>query len=213
MTDELKKPQLRAIQYFYVDGSFEFGFGLLCLILGVFFYVETNVQGWLSAVVDSSLVLVMIGGGWLINRLIKQLKERLTWPRTGYLTYNRQSGSKRGWRLALGMVSGGLIAAIATVLITVPNAHVATMPVLSGFLLGIVMVVIGWRTRLMRFHLLAGLSTAAGIALGFSRMENSAALAAYYLVFGLMLFASGAWVLRSYLRQNPAQKEVLPDEQ
>lgn len=213
MTDDLKKPQLRAIQYFYADGSFEFGFGLLCLILGVFFYVEANVHGFLSTVVDSSLVLVMIGGAWLINRLIKQLKERLTWPRTGYVTYSRQSGRKRGWSLALGMVSGGLIAAIATVLITAPNAHVATMPVLSGFLLGIVMVVIGWRTRLMRFHLLAGLSAAAGIALGFSRMENNAALAAYYLVFGLVLFASGAWVLRSYLRQNPAKKEVLPDEQ
>ena len=213
MTNDLKKPQLRAIQYFYVDGSFEFGFGLLCLILGVFFYVETNVQGWLSTVVDSSLVLVMIGGAWLINRLIKQLKERLTWPRTGYLTYSRRSGRKFGWRLVVGMVSGGLIAAIATVLITAPNAQVATMPVLSGLLLGIVMVVIGWRTRLNRFHLLAGLSTADGIAMGFSRMENTTALAAYYIVFGLVLFASGAWVLRSYLRQNPAEKEVLPDEQ
>jgi hypothetical protein len=213
MTNDLKKPQLRAIQYFYVDGSFEFGFGLLCLILGVFFYVETNVHGWLSTVVDSSLVLVMIGGAWLINRLIKQLKERLTWPRTGYLTYSRRSGRKLGWRLVVGMVSGGLIAAIATVLITAPNAQVATMPVLSGLLLGIVMVVIGWRTRLNRFHLLAGLSTADGIAMGFSRMENTTALAAYYIVFGLVLFASGAWVLRSYLRQNPAEKEVLPDEQ
>jgi uncharacterized membrane protein YedE/YeeE len=49
--------------------------------------------------------------------------------------------------------------------------------------------------------------------MGFSRMENTTALAAYYIVFGLVLFASGAWVLRSYLRQNPAEKEVLPDEQ
>ena len=78
MTNDLKQPQLRAIQYFYVDGSFEFGFGLLCLMLGVFFYIETHVQGWLSAVVDGSLVMVMIGGAWLINRLIKQLKERIT---------------------------------------------------------------------------------------------------------------------------------------
>lgn len=29
MPDDLKKSQLRAIQYFFVDGSFEFGFGLM----------------------------------------------------------------------------------------------------------------------------------------------------------------------------------------
>jgi hypothetical protein len=210
MTDDFKKPQLRAIQYFYVDGSFEFGFGLLCLILAVFFYAETHVQGWLSVIVDSSLVLVMIGGAWLINRLIKRLKERITWPRTGYVTYSRQNGRKRGWGIALGMVSGGLVAAIATVLVTTPNVQVAAMPLLSGFLLGVVMVVLGWRARLMRFYLLAGLSTAVGIALAYSRMENIFALAAYYLVFSLVLFATGTCVLRTYLRQNPATVEEQP---
>ncbi len=78
MTDDLNTPQLRAIQYFFVDGSFEFGFGLLCLILAAFFYAETHVQGWLLTLVSSSLVLLMIGGAWLINQLIKLLKERLT---------------------------------------------------------------------------------------------------------------------------------------
>ena len=210
MNDELKKPQLRAIQYFYVDGSFEFGFGLLCLILGVFFYVETHVQGWLSAVVDGSLILVMIGGAWLIFRLIKKLKEQITWPRTGYVTYNRQEGYKRGWRVALGMISGGLVAATVAVLVTIPSIHIAMMPLLSGFLLGIVMAVFGWRNRLMRFYFLAGLSTAVGIALAYSRMQNIVALAVYYLIFGLLLFATGTWVLRVYLRQNPETVDERP---
>ncbi len=65
MPDDLKNSQLRTLQYFYVDGSFEFGLGLLSLILAAFFYAQTHVHGWLSAVVDSSLVLVLIGGGWL----------------------------------------------------------------------------------------------------------------------------------------------------
>ena len=210
MTDDLKRPQLRAIQYFYVDGSFEFGFGLLCLILAVFFYAETHVHGWLSVIVDSSLVLVMIGGAWLINRLIKKLKEQITWPRTGYVTYNRQEGYKRGWRVALGMISGGLVAATVAVLVTIPGIHVAMMPLLSGFLLGIVMVVLGLRARLMRFYLLAGLSTLAGILMGYSGMENILALAVYYLIFGLLLFATGTWVLRVYLRQNPATVDERP---
>jgi hypothetical protein len=210
MTDDLKKPQLRAIQYFFADGSFEFGFGLLCLILAVFFYVETHVQGWLSALVDGSLVLVMIGGAWLINRLIKLLKERLTWPRTGYVTYSRQNGLKRGWRLALGMIVGGLVAAVAAVIITNPNTRIAAMPLLAGLLLGLVLAILGWRARLPRFYLLAALSAVVGIALAFSGLENIVALAAYYLTFSLALFTTGTCVLRAYLRQNPATVEEQP---
>jgi hypothetical protein len=212
MTNDLKKPQLRAIQYFYADGSFEVGFGLLCLLLAIYFYIEMHVQGWLSVLVDGSLILVLIGGAWLINRLIKSLKERLTWPRTGYVAYTRQHGLKRGWRLALGMIVGGLVAAVVAVLVTNPNIHVAAMPLLSGLLLGLVLVILGWRAKLPRFHLLAGLSAVVGVALAYSRMENIVALAAYYLAFSLVLFAAGACVLRAYLRQNPPPAKA-PDGQ
>jgi hypothetical protein len=212
MPDDLKNSQLRTFQYFYVDGSFEFGLGLLCLTLAVFFYAETHVQGWLSAIVDSSLVLVMIGGAWLINRLIKHLKERITWLRTGFITYNRQNDRKRGWSVALGMVSGGLVAALATMLATTPNLHIAALPLLSGFLLGLVMVVLGWRTSIMRFHFLALLSTVLGAVLAYSNIENIGGLAIFYLVFGLVLFASGACVLHAYLLKNPLPSKERPDE-
>jgi len=203
MPDDLRKPQLRTLQYFFVDGSFEFGFGLMCLILAAFFYAESHVQGWLLAIVDSSLVLVMIGGAWLINRLTRQLKERITWPRTGYVRYVRREAGKRGRRIALVMLSGGLAGAFATLLVTNPNLTIAPLPILSGFLLGIVMVVLGWRFALGRFYLLAGLSAGIGVVLATSRLADDIALAVYYLIFSLVLFASGTWVLRAYLRQNP----------
>jgi len=203
MSDPDNKSQLRTIQYFYVDGSFEFGFGLLCLILSAFFYAETHVQGWLTAVVDSSLILVIIFSAWAINRLIKLLKERITWPRTGYVAYSRQNESKPGLRVVIGLVVGGLVAATAILLAKTPGIHLATLPLLSGLLLGLVMVVFGWRTAILRFYILALLSLVLGGALAYSRMENIVALAVYYLVFGLVLFAIGAFVLRTYLRQNP----------
>ena len=211
MTDDLKHSQLRAIQYFYADGSFEFGFGLLCLLLGVYFFVETHVQGWLLAVVDGSLVLVMIGGAWLINRLIKRLKERLTWPRTGYIKYRREEGPRRGWRVATGLVVGGLVGAIGAVLVTSLNIRLATMPVLTGFILGIVLGFLGWRARLPRFYLLAGLSAATGLAV--SGMENAIALAACYLAIGLLLFVSGGVTLWVYLRSTRPPESTLSENQ
>jgi hypothetical protein len=205
MPDDLKKSQLRTIQYFYVDGSFEFGFGLLCLILAIFFYAETSMHGWLAAIVDSSLVLVMIGGAWLIRHLIKLLKERVTWPRTGYVTYNRQNSAKRGWRIALGLGVGILVAVVATVLSKTPGIHLNTMPMLSGFLLGVVFAFLGWRTTMLRFYLLALFSCMLGGVLAYSPAVDNFALAGYYLVFGLVLINAGAFVLRAYLRQNPLQ--------
>ena len=109
MTNDLKRSQLRAIQYFYADGSCEFAFGLFCLLLGVYFFVESHVRGWLSLVLDASLVLVVLGGAWLTNRLVRQLKENITWPRTGYVAYTRQHGLRRRIRVVIGMLVGGVV--------------------------------------------------------------------------------------------------------
>ena len=203
MTEDLKHSQLRTVQYFFVDGSFEVGFGFLCLILAVFFYTETRVEGWVSGLVDGSLVLVMIGGAWLINRLIKQIKERITWPRSGYITYTRPEGRRRTWRIVLGMLGGGLVAVAATVFTSTSNLHIAVIPLLSGCLLGLVMVFLGWRASILRFYLLGLVSAFLGLALAYSRWPDSTPLAGYYFFFGLVLLLSGICALRSYLRRNP----------
>jgi MFS family permease len=207
MAQEIRKTEIRAVQYFFVDGSFEFGFGLLCLILAAFLFLETRVHGWLSALVDASLVLVLIGGAWLINRLIRLLKERLTWRRTGYVTYPPKAGRKRGWRLLSGSVIGGLVGGVTVVLVTNPTIRIAVMPLISGLLLGVVMVVMGWRTELGRFYLLAGASIVIGVILAFGGLENITAVCAYYLFFGIVLFITGILILRDYLRRNPAAED------
>jgi hypothetical protein len=204
MANDLKEPQLRARQYFYVDGSFEFGFGLLSLLLAGYLYVETHVHGWLSAIVDVSLVLVMIGGGVLVNRLTRKLKERVTYPRTGYISYRRERKPKQVRRAMISIVTGGLIAALATTLVAAPHRpNIAVMPVFSGILFGLILAIIGWRSAIQRFYLLAVLSAAVGIALSFSGLGDYPGLVAYYAATAVILLFTGACVLRSYLRKNP----------
>jgi hypothetical protein len=208
MSDELKKSQLHAIQYFYVDGSFEFGFGLLCLLLAGYFYAETHVQGWLSAIVDASLVLLLIGGGYLVRVLTRKLKERVTYPRTGYVTYRQERQPRRVRRMMISVITGGLVAALATILVAAPlHPNIAMMPIFSGVLFGLVLAIIGWRTAIPRFYLMALLSAAVGVALAFIGLENYPGLVAYYAAIAVILLFTGACVLRSYLRQNPASRD------
>ena len=211
MSNDLKESQLRAIQYFYVDGTYEFGFGLLWLIMAGYFYAEAHLSGWLSAVVDVSLVLVMIGGGYLIKLLIRRLKERLTWPRTGYVSYQRKQGIQRGWRIALTLVIGGVVASATTMLVMNEDIQIAILPLLSGLLIGMVMVILGWRTSIPRFYLMALLSAALGVTLAYSGLDNSVSLIAYYASLAVVQLFTGTCVLSNYLRQNPLQKES-PDE-
>ena len=59
MQPDLVKTKLRAIQYYYIDGTFEFTFGGLCLLLAGFFYLQ-------SVVADSqsgSLLNLAAGAG------------------------------------------------------------------------------------------------------------------------------------------------------
>jgi hypothetical protein len=207
MPDKFKEPQKRAIQYFYVDGTFEFGFGLLSLILAGYFYVETHVSGWLTALVSASLLLVIICGGYLIKFMIGRLKERITWPRTGYVSYKNDTGMKRSWRMALGGIVGGVIAAALSVLVMDRNINIAVMPFVSGLLFGFVFSILGWRTSVPRFHLLGFLSAVLGVALSFSRLGNYPSMIWFYAGFAAILLFTGSCVLRTYLHQNPIQNE------
>ena len=112
--------------------------------------------------------------------------------------------------MMLGMITGALVAGALVILVADPNIHIAVMPLVSGLLLGLVLVILAWRARLPRFHLLAALRLAVGVALAFSGLENIFALSAYYLAFSLALFIVGACVLRAYLRQKSATVEEQP---
>ena len=213
MNDDLKTPRKRAFQYFFVDGIFELGYGLVSLIVGIYFYLSARVgTGLFHALLDVSLVLVLLGSSWLAKSLVRGLKEKLTYPRTGYVAYRRESRSKRGWRVVVSLITGGLVGAITAVLVTAPFPGMDVLPVITGIIMGIVLGVIAWRVGLVRIYLLAVLSLLLGFGLGFARLMDDLGVAAFYGGLGLLLLASGGLALWHYLRQNPVSREE-PHEQ
>ncbi len=199
---QIQRPQLRAIQYFFVDGTMEFGFGLLNLILASFFFFQSRIHGWQLAVLDAFLILVLLGGAWLVKLLTRMIKENITYPRTGYIAYPPKRGWRRWIQIALGMAIGASTAVLAITLATAPGIQISTMPILSGFGIGLALAVMGKRARLPRFYFLAGTSAFTGLSLAWSRLGNDPALCAYYLTLGLVMIASGAITFSSYLNSS-----------
>jgi Na+/melibiose symporter-like transporter len=212
MADELKKSQLHAIQYFFVDGTFEFSFGGLCLVLAIYFFVqEAAPESLLSAILNMGFIVVVLAGSLLINRLVQTIKERITYPRTGFVKYKREYGLKRTARLAISLVSGALISALIVIAL-MKSPHVMDwMPGMTGLFFAAVIAWIGYRSALPRFYLVALAVFLIGISLAISGLGDMLGLALVYGLTSLILFTSGGLTLWKYLHQNPVLQES-PDE-
>lgn len=212
-TDPLQNAQKRAFQYWYVDGSFEFSFGGLCLVLATYFYAsQLLTDSWMGGLMMVFFVIVIVGGGRLVNRLVMTMKERITFPRTGYVSFVRKTGSRRwGRALLLGGVSG-IIAALMTLLLTNRSIGFDWMVTASGLIFGAVVIYLGFRTGAARFFINAALSIGLGLALGFANLPENIGLIAFYGLLGLGLLLVGGISLWQYLRENPAPAEDNHDE-
>jgi len=203
--DPTTRSQLRAIQYWYTDGIFELGFGLLCLALGGYFFLDHILQGNRFAfLVDIALVAVVVGGSFLMKWLVQSLKERVTFPRTGYVSYSRERS--RGQTILAGVIVLGALVLMVFFLSRV-ELQASARPLVTGILFGIAMIFVGWRTSLTRFYLHGLFSMLLGVGIAFSAWGNHVGLAAFYMVIGLVIIVSGMILLGKYLHQNPAPQE------
>lgn len=212
-TDPLNNAQKRAFQYWYVDGTFEFSFGSFCLLLAAYFYAQYLLtETWISNLMIVFFLLFMIGGAFVINRLVMAMKERITFPRTGYISFPRKTGSKRlGRVLLLSVVSAILSVAMVFLMMNRPAGFDWTVAI-SGLLFGAVVTYLGFRTGAARFFVNAALSSGVGLALGFANLPENIGLTAFYGLLGLGMLLAGGFSLWQYLRQNPAPMEDSHDE-
>ena len=105
MSVDLKKPQLRTLSYWLVDGVSELfyrcflSFGSDCLLY-------SGVNAWISFEQDFRHSLCYFGLWWGIRRPVDNtVNERTTYPRTGYLAYNSTWKNKREVAIASGLTA------------------------------------------------------------------------------------------------------------
>lgn len=210
--DTWNKTLLRTIQYRFEDGIIELVMGTMFLLAGIYFYLQAVIENnQLAEILTASFALIFIGGWYLMQYLIRSLKERITFSRTGYVAYRKGQG-KRAVRIiaaiVIAVLTGGLLAFAQ---IKTPQEW-NLMPAFLGLLIAIVLGLMGLQSELPRFYILAVISLILGGTFVSINLSNDLATASYCGAMGVVLLISGSAILRQYLRQNPAQAEAINDK-
>ena len=196
---DLAEVSRRPQRYWNVDGLPELVMGLLWVVWGAAWLIGEWVprEGagrlyWLFAP-----ALLVLGGFGAIG-VIKRLKARLTFPRTGFVEWREPSGRERTTAAAVALI-------IAMVLVLIVGRggtsadHAA--PVL-GVILSLAFVVASLRQRAPHYLALAGVALATGLAFG--AIEGGWTSANWlFVIVGLATAALGAIRLALFLRKHP----------
>lgn len=205
MDDELRRvvdrARRRSRRYWYEDGLAEIAFGAVFLSIGALFLAEALLPAETVPPNFSplGLVVVVVGGGLIARWLVTLAKERLTYPRTGYVAYPRGGGTRR--RAATVAVGAAVAVAVGSLLALAPES-VEWIPLIQGGLIGGALLFWGHWLGLGRFYILAVCSLALGIAASLFGLGEVLGSAAYFAGLGGGLVLSGALTLRDYLRRT-----------
>lgn len=198
MKDNVEKMVRRTYRYYYEDGLVEIGLGLLFTASGLLFLAWRALQdgGWLGGALALATALLVIGGVYGMRWAIRELKEQVTYPRTGYAAYREGEPAVARW-LIIVVVMGIFVAGIF-----LPEA-LERMALLEGALLGAIVLYMGYRVGLARFYLLGGLIVAIGVAATVLFADDLMGSAVTFGGSGLILLLSGLAALSAYLRRHP----------
>lgn len=205
--DEIRK---RTARYWYVDGLAEMGLGVIFFVLGISFlligFVQPNTPSMILWGVGQPLVVILVAVG--VGRAIKALKQRVTFPRTGYVAYIPKSG-KRRW---LGALVSGVTAAVLSIVMTFLSNYLQAnlMIAISGLIFALLCVYLAVQFGLTRFYILGGLVAAWAIAVSIAKPAEPLPSVLLFGGIGLLWIGSGALTLVAYLRSTtPANPEEL----
>jgi hypothetical protein len=179
--------------------------GLIELSLGVYFLL-------IGLVIQAKLLILFFLLVVVAQPLLKQLKERYTYPRIGYVKFKKENrNAGRNMLIAL------LAAVIATGLVLLLRrndywAHTLYQwaPLITTFILMIVLAVTGRRSGLMRYYVMAVLALLVGLVIPFVDLPDKMdRIALYLFVMGAIFLPWGAVLFTRFLQNNPVRVEEL----
>jgi hypothetical protein len=198
MDDRIRNAQQRAIQYWFVDGLAEIGAGILCLLLAVFFlsWEAMEKSRWSLFYLLGTGLVVAVG----LRLIIQKIKQRLTYPQTGYTAPPGGFENKRLAWMAAGFTV--LLLGLNVYLSLRGSTTMLWSAGLAGLVFAFVFAWIGFTTGLRRFAFLALISLGLGAVLGFLGIGYWTGVAILTGWIGVILLLNGIWGFKEYRRQT-----------
>ncbi|MBK8902924.1 MAG: hypothetical protein IPM53_17170 [Anaerolineaceae bacterium] len=196
--NDLNKTIRRTQQYWFEDGLVELLLGLLLLVLSGLFWWQVATDSEYAALVGGiAMPFIIVLGAILMGVTLRWLKQRLVYPRTGYVTYAKPTNKQRGLSAVLGFVIGAAMA------LTITQLELAELtPAFIGAGMGLALFMLGNRVGLLRFHLLALWAVASGIIIAFLGVAETVASTFALGSIGLSMVASGGFAFWRYWQNS-----------
>lgn len=205
MSDPLEKAKQRAYRYWYSDGFAEMITGSVFLLGGALtasqLIPQTDDLPYLLLV---TLTVVFIGYALFGRKIIAILKQRHTYPRTGYVRYQRPSPKRRWIWLGISIV----VMTITQLLQQFFSLKSNTGGLISSIIIGILFIYLGYRIRLNRLYGAGVLSIALGLLLPSLFNNATLILSIHYGSLGIWLIVSGIITRAHYLQNAPPPEEM-----
>lgn len=210
--NELKKISQRSMSYWFEDGLGEIILGALFFLLGLSFFIEgmADPGTLLRRASGITGIVLMVFGAWTARPIIRKLKERVTYPRTGYVSY-RKSKPTRKSRAASTILMLVIILIVVGIITSAPDKTLDWIPMFEGVIIGGSLLFIGYRTQIYRFFALGSLSILLGTFLSVSGVGNLVGMGILFIVLGAAEIISGGFRLRTYLQHTESAAERIDE--
>lgn len=208
MKDQIDVIIKKTQRYWYVDGLSEIGAGVVIFLSGLFYLLvwRLPLQEAKALLLGLGMPLLIIAGCVGVRWLVGQAKERITYPRTGYIEYRRP---KSGRRWVVGLVAGVISAGTTAILINfMPAVLERFIIAFTGVLVFFSLSLLSLRVGVWRLMGAGAAALAGGLAASWLDLPYPLNIALFLCAFGSAFLVSGGLTLRNYLARTrlPAQE-------
>lgn len=200
--DSTKDFQRRVRQYWYEDGLIEIGAGCaILLIAGIYLSAALFMKGPVGALVTAFapmlVILLWVLGG---KKLIQTLKEKITYPRTGYVKYRQDPRTRSISRRVLVMIVAASVSGLVILFAaSIPKIYYAA---LTGIMAAAIMFILGYQANVKRFYLVGIWVILSGLVISLLPIVEPWDMPALVGSMGLGWIVSGIVALTNYLKHT-----------
>ncbi len=192
----------RTLRYWYVDGLAEIAGGAIILLTGLLYLVistipNSPVRNLLLGFGQPMLIVAAVLGA---GKVVQYFKERITYPRTGYVAYKRETSKRRVLTIIVTAVF--VAALVAFIALTQHVLNENWLPVISGALIALFTLYLAYRFGLKRFYVISVITFLLGLVTAWLALPGDYSPAFFFSSFGLVWVLSGAWTLAHYLQNT-----------